>query len=1139
MNQQDRQLLSLLEINQDELESYFGKKTISRGIRYYKQGNVEKIKNISPPDDTYEKMTITGYVTGRYAKPYETELTLSPDPFFTGIDIQSHCSCPVGSYCKHGIALLFFFLESGTQANKAETTIDVDDTSDDDVDQWLNAIQADEEEINSSAATLLTPPKPDQNYHLIYLLEYRNSKYQDNNEGLTVRYLRSRALKRGGYGQIYAMDSYRILNPYHRYDHCYSNELDTEIVTALENFDTKGYAINKHYYLDSVIGEILLEKMLKTGRCLWETQDSEPLKQGSSRELNLHWMKENNFYSPSLEVIPQVETLFKLQEHYYYLDTNQHQLGKTTHPSLDFYKINYFLAAPRIEVAKAKQMSEKIAQTLPDFDFPLPVALNLQQIEIDTQPVFHLKLHAISRPTEMLGENVPSTLHLASLSFQYNEINYQPKTASDLTTSHLTRIEDNSRYRVIRYLDAEQHALKILENTNFQTINTPPLGVSDFTAMASTLETSVEIWDDFQTNTLPELEAAGWQIEVDDSFMLAVESVDDWYADLEETEGGDWFEMHLGFELNGKPINLLPMLVGLLANYADKEALHQSLESKEYQLLPLDNAQWIKIPTKRILLIIDTIIELYDTDTLNKNGNLSLPKYAGLHFNDLLNDPSLRWKGADELKKLNKKLRTFSGIEEVELPKGLDATLRDYQKQGLDWLQFLRTYQFNGVLADDMGLGKTIQTLANLQIEKESGRADLPSIVIAPTSLMSNWKNEAARFTPDLRVLILQGPERKQYFTEITNYDLILTTYPLMIRDKALYKEHEFHYLILDEAQAIKNAKAKTTQLIYGLKARHRLCVTGTPMENHLGEIWSMYHFLMAGYLGTQQKFNRLFRNPIEKHADDTRGQVLRARIEPFLLRRTKDVVADELPEKTEMIRTVTLSGKQRDLYETVRVAMDKKVRDEIKKKGLARSQIMILDALLKLRQVCCDPQLVKLSKARNVKESAKLDLLMTMVPEMVEEGRKILIFSQFTTMLSIIQTSLEKLKIKHTKLTGQTLKRAEAIEAFQEGDAKVFLISLKAGGVGLNLTAADVVIHYDPWWNPAVERQATDRAHRIGQDKPVFVYKLITEETVEEKILAMQAKKQALADALYAKKGKAETSFNQNDLIDLLKPIS
>jgi len=307
---------------------------------------------------------------------------------------------------------------------------------------------------------------------------------------------------------------------------------------------------------------------------------------------------------------------------------------------------------------------------------------------------------------------------------------------------------------------------------------------------------------------------------------------------------------------------------------------------------------------------------------------------------------------------------------------------------------------------------------------------------------------------------------------------------------------------------------------------------------NHLGELWSMFHFLMPGYLGTQERFTKLFRTPIEKHGDDTRGAQLRKRVQPFMLRRTKDLVADDLPEKTEMVRSVPLSGKQRDLYETVRLAMDKKVRDEINKKGLARSHIMILDALLKLRQVCCDPQLVKLAKAKKVKQSAKLELLMDMIPEMVEEGRKILIFSQFTTMLSIIEKELKKHKISYSKLTGQTRKREEAINAFQEGDANVFLISLKAGGVGLNLTAADTVIHYDPWWNPAVEKQATDRAYRIGQDKPVFVYKLLTEETVEEKILKLQEKKQQLADAVYGGKGKEKLAFGQDELMDLLKPL-
>ena len=1133
MNKHDKQLLALLEIDPYQLDKLYGKKTVSRGLSYYKQGNVKKIVTILPPKDDQDDMQVIAHVAGRYAKPYETTLTLSPT-LFGDIETESHCSCPVGYRCKHGIALLFFFLNNNLQENSEDDTNDDSDTLDD-VDHWLTDIQKVETEINQTPSL---PSITNKQYHLIYLLETYDADFQGDDEGLAVRYVKARVLKKGGYGQTYNIEEHTIINSYYQSDNCYFTDLDQEIITALKAFPTDGYHTDKHYYLNSNIAGMVLEKILETGRCLWQTQRSTPLKLGDNRNTHLHWQKKQAFYYPKVKIKPSVDLLFPMQHCYYYLDKSRGLLGKTTHDSLNFEKITYFISAPRIPLDKAEQVSKKIAQTLPDFDYPLPVALNLQHVNINTPPVFHLTLQAVQKPPQMMQINDNMMVHIASLSFQYDNINYQAKTTEDLTPQHYTRITENTRYTVTRHLEAEQNALQTLNALQFEAINIPPLGVTDLLLTAESIEASVEAWDNFQTHEVPKLEQAGWHIETDDSFTLEVALIDEWFVDLEEHEGGDWFEMNLGFEIKGEPINLLPMLVQLLADYPDKEALHDSLKSKPYQLLPLEKGQWIKIPTQRILQIIDTIIELYDTDSLNKDGTFTFSKHEGLHFNDLLNDPALRWKGADELKKLNKKLRGFSGIEAVELPKGLDATLRDYQKKGLDWLQFLRTYQFNGVLADDMGLGKTIQTLANLQLEKEAGRADLPSLVIAPTSLMTNWKNEVARFTPDLSVLILQGPERQQFFPNINQYDIILTTYPLMIRDKEVYETHKFHYLVLDEAQAIKNAKAKTTQIIYALTARHRLCVTGTPMENHLGEIWSMYHFLMPGYLGTQEKFNRLFRKPIEKQADDTRGQVLRTRIEPFLLRRTKDIVADELPEKTEMIRTVTLRGKQRDLYETVRVAMDKKVRAEISKKGFARSHIMILDALLKLRQVCCDPQLVKLTKARTVKDSAKLELLLSMLTEMVEEGRKILVFSQFTAMLGIIENKLKQLNIKHTKLTGQTRKRAEAIDAFQEGDARVFLISLKAGGVGLNLTAADVVIHYDPWWNPAVERQATDRAHRLGQDKPVFVYKLITEETVEEKILVMQDKKQALADALYAKKGKAETTFAQGDLIDLLKPL-
>ncbi|MCU7967313.1 MAG: DEAD/DEAH box helicase family protein, partial [gamma proteobacterium symbiont of Bathyaustriella thionipta] len=476
---------------------------------------------------------------------------------------------------------------------------------------------------------------------------------------------------------------------------------------------------------------------------------------------------------------------------------------------------------------------------------------------------------------------------------------------------------------------------------------------------------------------------------------MQIEEADEWYGELEEKEDKEWFEISLGIELNGQTINLLPSLVELLAVEKDPAQMRSRILSREHIILPIsedeNKPRWIKLPSERIMGIFDTLVELYDSHALNDAGNLEFSKHQGMQLGELLNDPQLKWKGAEQLKVLSKKIQDFKGIEAVNPPDNLQTQLRDYQQQGLNWLQFTREYQFNGILADDMGLGKTVQALAHLLYEKqhyanhlndndEENHNKLPTLVIAPTSLMGNWKREAQRFTPDLTLLLLHGPHRKVHFSEISQYDIVLTTYALMLRDKEFHEQQQYHFVILDESQNIKNARSKTSQVIFKLKAKHRLCMTGTPMENHLGELWSLFHFLMPGFLGTQDRFNRLFRSPIEKQGNHDRQQQLHKRIKPFMLRRTKEMVATELPEKTEMIHTVPLSGKQRDLYETVRLAMDEKVREEISKKGLARSQIMILDALLKLRQTCCDPRLLSLSKAKDVHVSAKLDMLMEMV---------------------------------------------------------------------------------------------------------------------------------------------------------------
>ena len=1137
MLKQNRQLLEALEIDPNYFEDIFDKRTVNRGIVYFKRNRVKAITEIS--DKKGDVLDISGEVAGSGRNVYRTTVSVKPTLF--GTEVSSWCSCPVGYNCKHGVALLFTFLNTMAQQ--------MDGLSEggsffggDYVDNWLDYIESNEQADSLQTQDEQLKLLQTAQYHVIYILNLVTAEFEDDDAGLVLRVMKARVLKKGGYGREYNLRSYSdITNHYN--ENLFCEEIDKEIVEALKIFDSSSYyyspELNQDFFPKGEIGEIILKKVLQTGRAFWQTQKSSALSQGSPRNIEFNWQDQGDKLTLDITSTPPIQNIFTL-ERLHYVDTQNAQCGVLTHDSLRDEQIHYFLAAPPIPKEKAQVASERLLHILPEAEMPLPAPINIENIKIEgVKPIIQLKLHA--EPVPAFGDDTPKLIHLASLSFNYDGAIYRVKHEYELDKPIGIMIDNKTRYKIHRDNETEKQAVARLRQHNFTSMepDKSPYGVLDMAIFSvNTLADSIMYWDEFVQNVVPILEQEGWQIDIDDSFSLEVETIDDWHAELEESENGDWFEMTLGFELDGKPINMLPLIIDLLANSPSTDALHESLKAKEYQLLQMGDYQWVKIPTERILLILDTVVELYDTGALNKDGNLEFSKHAGLHYGDLLNDPKLRWKGADELKALNNKLRDFAGIEKVAEPKGLQAELREYQKEGYNWLQFLRDYQLNGVLADDMGLGKTVQTLANLLKEKETDRASLPSLVIAPTSLMSNWRREAEKFTPDLKVLTLQGPNRKEKFPHILDYDLVLTTYPLMVRDTEFYQEQRFHYIILDEAQAIKNAKSKTTQIIYSLKANHRLCLTGTPIENHLGELWSMFHFLMPGYLSTQERFTRLFRTPIEKHGDDTRGEQLRKRVQPFMLRRTKDLVAKDLPEKSEMVRSVPLIGKQRDLYETVRLAMDKKVRDEINKKGLARSHIMILDALLKLRQVCCDPQLVKLAKAKKVKQSAKLDLLMSMVPEMIEEGRKILIFSQFTTMLTIIQNELTKHKIKYSKLTGQTRKREEAISAFQDGDAQVFLISLKAGGVGLNLTAADTVIHYDPWWNPAVERQATDRAYRIGQDKPVFVYKLLTEDTVEEKILKLQEKKQQLADSVYGGKGKKGLSFGQDELMDLLKPL-
>lgn len=650
-------------------------------------------------------------------------------------------------------------------------------------------------------------------------------------------------------------------------------------------------------------------------------------------------------------------------------------------------------------------------------------------------------------------------------------------------------------------------------------------------------------WLHFAKNGLLELTLAGWEIDKRVGYRFDISDVQDWYADIVDTVEGSgqaWFDFELGIEVDNQRVSLMPVLIDLIRKAPDKfhaDTISQHADTDELLVTLPDNRR-VMLPWGRIKPILLTLGELYFTEKEGTTVRLSTLDAARLAELDAA--ISLRWLGGERVLELGRKFKSFEQIVAAEPPVGLQTELRSYQLEGLAWLQFLREYNLAGILADDMGLGKTLQTLAHILTEKEAGRLDRPAMVVAPTSLMDNWRDETVKFAPSLKVLVLHGNDRFDKFPNIAEYDLVLTTFGLLHRDEQLFRKHKFHLVVLDESQNIKNAKTLAAHTASLLDSRHRLCLTGTPMENHLGELWSQFNFLLPGLLGDNRAFNRDYRKPIEKNGDDARRAFLVKRITPFLLRRTKDMVANELPPKEEVVQYVEISGAQRDLYETVRLALDKKVREEIAHKGVARSQIVILEALLKLRQVCCDPRLVKsLDKTGQLPTSAKLNDLMLLAKTKVAEGRKILIFSSFTTMLDLIGDELADNDLQYVRLDGSTTNRGAVVKSFQAGTVPIFLISLKAGGVGLNLTAADTVIHYDPWWNPAAENQATDRAYRIGQDKEVTVYKLIARGTVEEKIQALQVNKADLAKSILEGGKSSPLNITQDDLDAIFAPIT
>ncbi|MDG3007626.1 DEAD/DEAH box helicase [Paludisphaera mucosa] len=601
-----------------------------------------------------------------------------------------------------------------------------------------------------------------------------------------------------------------------------------------------------------------------------------------------------------------------------------------------------------------------------------------------------------------------------------------------------------------------------------------------------------------------ELVLAGWRIEAEGKLIRPAGEFK-----LALSTGIDWFDLDGGVDYGGQSVSLPELL-----SAAKRGDTMIELGDGSMGMLPED---WLK----KYGLLAD--LGAAENGALRFNAS-----QAGLLDALLENQPEIQIDEA--FARVRKNLRQFDGVVALDSPPGFHGELRAYQREGLGWLDYLQRFGFGGILADDMGLGKTIQVLALLQRRRFRRQAKGPTLAVVPRSLVFNWLAEAEKFTPRLRIMDYTGPGRHPFREKFDDYDLIVTTYGTLRTDIAELVKFEFDYVILDEAQAIKNAESQSAKSARLLNARSRLAISGTPIENHIGELWSILEFLNPGMLGSDTIFKRY----AGASAIEGEDRVLLSKaLRPFILRRTKSEVVKDLPEKTEQTLFCDMESEQRRTYDELRVHY----RDALLKKDSAelnRSKIEVLEALLRLRQAACHPGLIDQDLVTS--PSAKLDLLLPSLSEVVEEGHKVLVFSQFTSFLSIVRERLDQDKLVYEYLDGRTRNRAAKVDRFQnDPDCPIFLISLKAGGLGLNLTAAEYVYLLDPWWNPAVEAQAIDRSHRIGQTQHVFAYRLICRNTVEEKILELQQKKRDLADAILNADNRMISGLTRDDLEFLL----
>lgn len=1113
----------------------------ARGWDFFKDGNA-RLQTVDLDDSG--GVHLTGSVEEPGGARYKQDVHLVPDAS-GATSVSGTCTCRTMVNCGH-VAALIYAWDSRQQPDSGATAFEsAGEPDDDELSPALTRLL----DLAGAAAERGKDTDP-QGRQLRYVLSLEQQK------GGLMPVVRPLVVGFDDAGQVQGEPRpYPARNVWNTPRAAFLNADDIALLQDLTGAQPASLNAETTVELSGPFAGSWLERIVATGRAHWQELSDKRLRRAPARDGHAAWLGDAHG-GQHFTVLPEApEAVLLPLEPPYAVDPQAGTLAPVTCDLSDALAAT-LLAGPSIPAGEARAFRAEAEQRLGDSLPVLPAAPERKETRsVTPTPVLRLFAARIDPIPSPRGWRAPPPdgpvdAAIAAITFDYGGVRVDEGDPA----ATLEWIEEGTLVRVPRAETIEKSAARKLAQCGLEEVRPTGRTGNKKAARGPTwrgllrghLADDRDRWLQFRHRTVPELQEAGWRVEVRGDFPYEVAPApSEWQLEVEESDALDWFGVVLGVDVDGMRVDLLPILNTILEQLPASDRPDEQRQEEQPPatvFVPLPDGRHLPLPAERIAPIARTLRDLYAAS--EAVGEAGEPRVRAERLGELtaLEDAaaaaSLKLEGGRRLRALAEALRAGGGLEPAKVPGGLDDTLRQYQVDGLSWLQTLGQHGFGGILADDMGLGKTIQALAHLLAEKAAGRLDRPCLLVAPTSLVWNWINEARRFAPDLQTLVLHGPDRRAYFDAIEEADLVVTTYALLPRDKTELLARGYHVVLCDEAQNVKNADAQAAKVLRQLDARQVICLTGTPMENHLDELWSLLKIAVPGVFGERTEFRKEFRTPIEKHGNQDKRRVLSRRVRPFLLRRTKAQVASELPPRTDMVEPVELTGDQRDLYETVRLQMDARVRQQIREKGLAQSQITVLDALLKLRQVCCDPRLVKLEAARGTVNTAKLDRLLDMLTDLLDEGRQVLVFSQFTSMLALIAESLKEAGMGYVLLTGDTKDRRTPVERFQNGEAPIFLISLKAGGTGLNLTAADTVIHYDPWWNPAVEAQASDRAHRIGQDKPVFVYKMIAEGTVEERIVEMQARKRDLASVVQDAESGEGAALTYDDVEHLLAPL-